>query len=48
LMSARRVLAGADSLPARSSEWGIAAQNAFIPVATATVATSTTAAKARQ
>jgi cell wall-associated NlpC family hydrolase len=34
LMSARRVLAGVDSLPSRPTEWGIAAQNAFIPIAT--------------
>jgi cell wall-associated NlpC family hydrolase len=39
LMSARRVLAGADSLPGRSAEWGVAAQNAFIPVATTAAAT---------
>lgn len=48
LMSARPVLAGADSLPARPAEWGVAAQNAFIPTATTTVAMSATAAKARQ
>jgi cell wall-associated NlpC family hydrolase len=47
-MSARRVLAGADSLPGRPAEWGIAAQNAFIPVATTGVAASATAARTRQ
>ena len=45
LMSARRVLAGADSLPGRPAEWGVAAQNAFIPVATTTVATAAATAK---
>lgn len=47
LMSARRVLAGVDSLPSRPTDWGVAAQNAFIPVATTTIAMSATA-KARQ
>ncbi len=45
LLSARRVLAGADSLPRRSADWGIAAQNVFIPDATTVVASS--AAKPR-
>ena len=47
LMSARRVLAGADSLPGRSAEWGVAAQNAFIPVST-TTGTPSASSRARQ
>lgn len=40
LMSARRVLAVTDSLTSRSAEWGVAAQNAFIPVATTAMASA--------